>query len=245
LKVPDYISAIVAYRAWRWDAAGLKSICGDPWHPGQPLAAGCKVFVGGGVHHVHEAPQMNCTCGIYAAKSRDHLRRTAYGGFGLQGEVYLWGTVVEHDLGWRAQYALPKNFRLEIEMLPVSMSTLEPRLKSLAAYGCDINVTGEVGSMPLWLSGSGYEASVLELLVQRSKSWYAVRQQERTLKRGDRVAILGRGIALVERVNGTHVHVLLWNRTALRIGRKEIVWDEQNMRWETRPDTCFEANEAT
>ena len=185
---------------------------------------------------------MNCTCGIYAAKSRDHLRRTAYGGFGLQGEVYLWGTVVEHELGWRAQYALPKNFRLEIERLPVSMSTLEPRLKVLAAYGCDIHIIGDDGNMPLWLRGSGYEAPALELLVQRCHSWYSRRQQERRIKRGDRVAILGRGIALVERVNGTHVYVLLWNRTALRICRKKIVWDEQNMRWETRPDMCVESN---
>jgi hypothetical protein len=176
---------------------------------------------------------MNCTCGIYAAKSRNDLQRAGYMGFGIHGEVLLWGTVVEHDMGWRAQYACPKNFFLPLETLPVSMSLLEPRLKTLVAYGCDIHLIGEDGIMPLWVGGSGYEAAALDILVQRCKDWYARRRHERRIKRGDRVAILGRGIALVERINRTHVDVLLWNRTALRISRKEIVWDEGNARWET------------
>jgi hypothetical protein len=28
------------------------------------------------------------------------------------------------------------------------------------------------------------------------------------------------------------VHAALWNRDMVRIGRKQIVWNEQNMRWE-------------
>lgn len=140
--------------------------------------------------------------------------------------------MVEHELGWRAQYACPKNFFLPLEMLPISVSLLEPWLNTLAAYGCDMHIIGREANMPLWFSGSGYEASALELLVQRCKSWYARRQQERRIKRGDRVAILGRGIGVVEQVFDTHVLVLLWNRTLLRMGRKEVVWDELNMRWE-------------
>jgi hypothetical protein len=53
-----------------------------------------------------------------------------------------------------------------------------------------------------------------------------------TLTAGDRVAILGRGIGVVEQADEKHVHVLLWNRTALRIGCKEIAWDDGNARWE-------------
>ena len=232
MKVPDYISPVVAYRAWQWDATGLKSLCGEPWHPRQPLTATCRALVRGNAHPVHDAPQIDCTCGIYAGKSRDLLRRTGYAGFGIHGEVYLWGTVVEHELGWRAQYACPKNLFLPLEMLPVSVTVLESRLNTLAAYVCDIHIIGREANMPLWLKGSGYEASALELLVQRCKNWYARRQQERRIKRSDRVAIIGRGIAVVEQVNDTHVLVLLWNRTALRIRRKDILWDELNMRWE-------------
>jgi len=233
MRVPDYISPVVAYRAWQLDAAGLRSLSGEPWHPGRPLAAACRASVSRTAHDVHDAPQMNCTCGIYAAKSHADLRTAGYAGIGIHGEVYLWGIVVEHELGWRAQYACPKNFFLPLEMLPASMSMLETRLKTLAAFGCDIHLIGREGNMPLWVKDSGYEAATLDLLVQRSKSWYAQRQQERRIKRGDRVAILGRGIALVEHVNDKHVHFILWNRNVLRISRKEIVWDEGNARWET------------
>jgi hypothetical protein len=234
MRVPDYISLVVAYRAWQLDATGLKSLCGEPWHPGRALAAACKTSVRITAHDVHDAPQMNCTCGIYAAKSHADLRTAGYAGFGIHGEVYLWGIVVEHELGWRAQYACPKNFFLPLEILPVSMSVLEPRLKTLAAFGCDIHLIGREGNMPLWEKDSGYEAPALDLLVQRCKSWYAHRQQERRIKRGDRVAILGRGIAVVEHLDPNEIHVLLWNRDSLRIQRTDIVWDDQNTRWEAR-----------
>lgn len=46
------------------------------------------------------------------------------------------------------------------------------------------------------------------------------------------VAILGRGIAVVEQLSEKEVCVLLWNRKHLRIRRKEIVWDDGNARWE-------------
>ena len=113
------------------------------------------------------------------------------------------------------------------------MSMLEPRLKTLAAFGCDIHLIGREGNMSLWVKDYGYEPTALDLLIQRCKNWYAVRQQERSIKRGDRVAIIGRGIALVEHVNDRHVHVRLWNRNVLRLSRKEILWDEGNARWET------------
>jgi hypothetical protein len=177
---------------------------------------------------------MNCTCGVYAAKSHADLRTAGYAGFGIHGEVYLWGVVVEHELGWRAQFACPKNFFLPLEMLPVSMRILEPRLKTLAEFGCDIHLIGREGNMPLWVKDSGYEPTALDLLVQRCKSWYAVREENRRIKRGDRVAILGRGIAVVEHFDPNEIHVLLWSRDILRIQRTDIVWDDQNMRWEAR-----------
>jgi hypothetical protein len=47
-------------------------------------------------------------------------------------------------------------------------------------------------------------------------------------------------IAVVEYADDTEVHALLSNRSVLRIGRKEIVWDERNMRWETDANAAFE-----
>jgi hypothetical protein len=58
--------------------------------------------------------------------------------------------------------------------------------------------------------------------------------------RGDRVAILGRGIAVVEQADSKWIHAVVWNKCSLRIARKEIVWDDRNMRWETDANALFE-----
>ena len=50
--------------------------------------------------------------------------------------------------------------------------------------------------------------------------------------RGDRVAVLGRGIAVVEQADETEVEALLGNKTILRMPRSDIAWNRQNMRWE-------------
>ena len=42
MSIPDYISPIVGYRVWTWNTMGLKSLCGERWHPGQSLAARCR-----------------------------------------------------------------------------------------------------------------------------------------------------------------------------------------------------------
>ena len=62
--------------------------------------------------------------------------------------------------------------------------------------------------------------------------YYDRRQRNRTLTKGDRVAVLGRGIAVVEHADDAEVHALLRSRTVVRMRRKEIAWNRQNMRWE-------------
>jgi hypothetical protein len=47
------------------------------------------------------------------------------------------------------------------------------------------------------------------------------------------VAILGRGIAVVEHVDETD-EALLGNKTILRMRRNDITWNRQNMRWEAK-----------
>jgi hypothetical protein len=44
--------------------------------------------------------------------------------------------------------------------------------------------------------------------------------------------VLGRGIAVVEQAGEREVVVVLCNRLVLRIARKNIVLNQQNMRWE-------------
>jgi hypothetical protein len=50
--------------------------------------------------------------------------------------------------------------------------------------------------------------------------------------KGDRVAVLGCGIAVVEHADDTVVQALLRNRIILRMRRNDITWNQQNMRWE-------------
>jgi len=245
VSIPDYILPIVAYRFWRWDTVGLKSVCGDSWHPGQPLVArcrgaDCKAFLGR-AHDAHDAPHTDCTCGIYAAKALRRLCSEGYEWCGIHGEVYLWGKVVEHELGWRAQLAYPKNFFLSPDALPFTLAEIQSRLRMLAAYRIDIFVADPKGNIPLWAKDSGYNAAGLGYLIEMSKRYHDRRRQERTLKKGDRVAILGRGIAVVEQVDGKWIQAVVWNRSTLRIIRKCILWDGQNMRWETSPHACLEA----
>jgi hypothetical protein len=54
------------------------------------------------------------------------------------------------------------------------------------------------------------------------------------------VAILGRGIAVVEQADRKWIHAVVWNKCSLMIARKEIGWDEQNMRWETDANSAIE-----
>jgi preprotein translocase subunit YajC len=125
-------------------------------------------------------------------------------------------------------------------LIPSDTKEMESRLEALAAYSTDIFIVGGGQSIPLCRKGSGFDAAGLDYLIGKRTQYYARRQQERTLKKGDRVAVLGRGIAVVEQVDERQVHALLWNRSLLRIGRKDIVWEEGNMRWETDTNAPFE-----
>ena len=232
MNIPDYISPVVGYRVWQWDDAGIRSLNGERWHPGKPLAAGCKAASRHAevVRGTHDTPQADCTCGVYATKSFDHLHRTGYDLRGICGAVWLWGTVVEHKFGWRGQFAYPKSFCLTSDTLPFTLAAIQSRLEPLIPYSTDIFVASPAGNLPLWTRGSGYEQAGLDYLVEVRKQEFERRR--RILQRGDRVAVIGRGIAIVRMIYEGRVCAVLSNQTVLEIGRKQIVWDEANMRWE-------------
>jgi len=247
VSVPDYISPIIGYRVWQWVAAGLKSLNGEPWFPGKPLAAACRasnrrttVGRAEAAHDANDAPQEKCRCGVYASKSLEHLHTTGYERYGICGEVNLWGTVVEHEQGFRAQFAYPQNLYLPLKMLPSTLAEIQSRLQALTLYGSDIFVLGNGETISLWAKDAGYSPAGLDYLIERSKQYHDRRRRNRTLKKGDRVAILGRGIAVVEYVDSKWIQAVVWNKTSLRIARQEIVWDERNMRWETDANAACE-----
>lgn len=225
--IPDRISPIVGYRVWNWHATKLSSLNRMAWRPGRALIAKCRTTD-------HEAPVDHCSCGVYATKSYQHLQQIIPVGAFVHGEVYLWGTVVEHDAGYRAQFAYPKSL-----VLP---STIDPRLersrvKRLTVYGADISLPPNV---LLWTKESGYTRAGLDLLNQKGipcgewcKHWH-----ERILQPDDCVMVLGRGIGLVIRDLGSSgctsdsVCVRLMNNDLYIIPQQDIVWNCQNWRWE-------------
>jgi hypothetical protein len=99
--VPDAIEPVVGWRAWQpYGMGALISplyISAWPWR--EPFKAACF-----GKGH-HRAPVKSCECGIYIAKD---LQKAGQYGCTTIGKVYGWGKVVEHRLGWRVQYAYPK-----------------------------------------------------------------------------------------------------------------------------------------
>jgi hypothetical protein len=77
----------------------------DVWEPGRPLAAACP--------HGHAAPLLECACGIYAAREPEgavvYLTGRDEAGVvrRVLGRVSLWGAVIEHEDGWRGEFAYP------------------------------------------------------------------------------------------------------------------------------------------
>ena len=128
------------------------------------------------------------------------------------------------------KFVHPKTLHLPSEMLPVILKKIQTRIQALVGYGCDLFIAHNTSSIPLWRKGSALDADGLEFLMSRGNEWYARRTHERTVKPGDRIAVLGRAIALVEQVSAGHVRAKLWNKTVLMIGRKCIRWDEQRDR---------------
>jgi len=181
MSIPDYISPIIGYRVWKWEKTGLKSLCGERWKPSQLLAARCRASAVVGTiacrvegHDSHDAPQAKCTCGVYAAKGLEHLRKNGYDRCGIYGEVCLWGTVVEHERGWRAQLAYPKNLFLSLDALPFTLAEIWPRLQALTLYGSDIFILDNDQTISLWGKRSGFDPAGLDCLIERLPSRQSV-----------------------------------------------------------------------
>jgi hypothetical protein len=169
---------------------------------------------------------------VYAAKNREHLHEIDYERFGIHGEVYLWGTVVEHRLGWRAQFAYPKGLFLPPDRVPIKITELDARLKTLIEYGADIFLVGNHENICFWTKESGFDAAGVDYLLKTRQEYYIRRLHERTLKKGDRVAVFGYGIAVVEHTDEREALVVVGKRVVLRIALKDVILDQQYMRWE-------------
>lgn len=103
---PLVAGPVLAWRAWalggRRRSLRLLPVAGSrrPWPPRRPVKALCSKA------HLHRVPDVTCTCGVHATREIDLLRETR--GPAVVGTVALWGTLVEHELGYRARFAYPQ-----------------------------------------------------------------------------------------------------------------------------------------
>lgn len=94
----EVMGCIVAWRAWNHSPEGLRSVTmtNTLWKPGEIVTACCMDDMCG----QHERFG---TCGVWALKDRPT--------FGdVWGKVALWGEVIEHDKGYRAEHCYPVSF---------------------------------------------------------------------------------------------------------------------------------------
>jgi hypothetical protein len=86
--------------------------------PREKIEAQCEPYATIGTlvlrkdHSEQQAPHQPCMCGIYAYKEKPRLlreiRRSISGLRVVYGEINLWGKVIEHEDGYRAQFGYPK-----------------------------------------------------------------------------------------------------------------------------------------
>lgn len=257
--VPDtYIAPFTAYRVWNWTAEGLTSLNREPWTAKVAFEAKChyaddlrsmkatapntKAAQEFWSKHNHHVPDPNCTCGMYAGINMQHLIDINYIQRGIHGEVDLWGRLYRHTLGWRAQYAYPKNFFVPVNMVPVKVEEAQRRLAALVEFGVEVHLQPErearVGqqTIPLWMSDYGYTTQGTEFLIDRWKRWSTTKIVH-ALAVGDRLAVLSNvngGIGVVKEINDDNAYFTMFAPDAVYHKKvKEIVWNERNWRWET------------
>jgi len=112
---------IVGWRRWNFMYPHFLANLGNDtiYVPREKIEARCEQVD----HSEQQAPHLTCTCGIYAYKEKPRLLgdiRNTYGRAlarlappvsGLRlvyGEINLWGKVIEHEDGYRAQFGYPK-----------------------------------------------------------------------------------------------------------------------------------------
>ncbi|MGZ4131869.1 MAG: hypothetical protein ACXVWF_02380 [Actinomycetota bacterium] len=116
---------------------------GGAWEPMRAVDAVCTapalLRLGSGRHR---APALGCSCGVYAGRSLETFPRPrpAWPPATVVGTVALWGSVVEHERGWRAEHAYPSRLRIVCAMcawfepgpgVPVTMHVFQGRAYAL------------------------------------------------------------------------------------------------------------------
>ena len=123
--VPVSSEPVVGWRIWNLseDASGPllwpSGSGADPWPRRRPVEARCTIpRLLTTRMRSHEAPDLDCRCGVYASESLDVFghERPAWPPPPVVGRASLWGKVISHERGWRARFAYPDRLRLVCAM---------------------------------------------------------------------------------------------------------------------------------
>ena len=124
--VPLSIEPVLGWRVWHLvrEVGGLRLkavVHPATWTPQEATKARCA-------RTSHAAPQRHCTCGYYATSSVDALASAGVfnRGIGVIGAVAMWGTVIEHARGARAEFAYPARLRLVCSQCLQGGSIVDP-----------------------------------------------------------------------------------------------------------------------
>lgn len=124
---------IIAYRAWQVTGGLLGSVATGSagWPRCRPMRAVCPIVNAAAEYHT--APGEDCACGLYAMKTVEALAKTLHYGPQIIGRVALWGEIIEHDDGYRAEYAYP-----QVLFYDDKAFTKSAALAVASAYGCEV-----------------------------------------------------------------------------------------------------------
>lgn len=117
--IPDRIEPVVAYRLWNIYISNPYMLKSHGWSGVEwPYQKVLKAFHDGYrddgniLHRIDECPggmtYSFMKCGIYGTKTFFSDKFNSRDFWYLLGQVYLWGLIIEHELGYRAEYAYPK-----------------------------------------------------------------------------------------------------------------------------------------
>ncbi|MEJ2867303.1 hypothetical protein WCD74_05965 [Actinomycetospora sp. OC33-EN08] len=104
-SVPDLAEPVAAWRVWNLVETPDGPLLVSPvrpvfWPPRRSMTATCH-------RGCAPPPSLRCRCGLYAMDELPRLYRESAGAGRVVGCTALWGRVVEHAHGVRAQFAYP------------------------------------------------------------------------------------------------------------------------------------------
>lgn len=171
MSVPDLERPIIGYRSWwlAYDQTEVALCSRVVWPKREKLVAGCwaRYLI---------APcdqEVDHHCGIYAYNDRVKVFDQSPASFRVYEEVALWGKVVVHQYGYRAQYAYPSRLYCQKD---------EKVAMAANVYGIPVSPIGVVGDIRLSWQEAKYCASLFSKGIMCSAAETALMLMKRHVK---------------------------------------------------------------